>query len=466
MPPPLPPRDVQSRRQGYLSERSNALRFAARQEGAVAVPASARFDGSKYLSQLGQQFIDPNSSGDALTLNPSSSTQTADVKLFTETFKISADALGGANSSFEMRVSPKLKNTLSVTGSQFLPPINETYLDWTGPTKSIVDPWDDNQCLVGGINCNASLNAAVYGVIETDTIGDHYGWAINAGGALEPVRWTLVSSTTCHPEVQVYNGVNWTAVGDGQCLPFVPLVINWTSSAFTAFRVMIRYGVRVPVCSLSFEALGSGSQANPRVTVSSIENTDAIQVVDVERYRVTGLSVLCTFSGDELNDGGLIAAARVQPGYSSLGNAYRTITSITDHQYHGAMKFGCYAWWLPNSIAETEFEEPTNLKLPPTSLAVAGTFANASGELEVTISMIVEFYSPSQLFAKMTGFPITPKYGALLAELNRIPAACCNPSHRELFRAMMSKGKKFASDGVRYLVENPEVLAKVLSSFI
>jgi hypothetical protein len=257
---------------------------------------------------------------------------------------------------------------------------------------------------------------------------------------------------------------------------------NVTRSADGKFQVKVDQDIdglmfttngtqRAQVFLIPFTADAANVPEFPTYNQHNLFSLRSVELSQVSEYRITAMSILATYSGNEFNNGGVIAAARTRANFAiPVDDQYDALTRLQDHVYRGPAKMGAYAWWLPNSIEELDFRGPREV-IPTTDLRVAGVFADASGSLQVTVAMTVEFYSPSQIFEHIPASPMSDEYEAVLHMLDRIPAASCNPSHLDLIKkgiaAAMRVAKKTALKGVNmgvdYLINNPEVIAQGLS---
>lgn len=172
-------------------------------------------------------------------------------------------------------------------------------------------------------------------------------------------------------------------------------------------------------------------------------STQAVELSKVSKYRVVAMSALGSYSGNMFNDGGVMAAARTRAGWVPTLDYYQSLTQLQDHAYRGPLKDGCYVWWLPYDLKELEFRNP-KAELDGTALRFAGRFGDASGALSVTLTMVVEFYSPLQIFEHEVGPPRDDQFTYLFHELDALPAATCNPAH-----SLISQGKKAVAQAGR-----------------
>jgi hypothetical protein len=190
--------------------------------------------------------------------------------------------------------------------------------------------------------------------------------------------------------------------------------------------------------------------------------TDAVTLSQVATYRVTALSVLATFTGNQFNDGGVIAAARTRAGYFYPGQPYESLTRLTDHRYYGKAKEGAYAWWLPYSLQELNFKRPFTSQ-DETELRIAGIFDDTDGQLQITVSMVVEFYSPLQIFEHKPGPSLTDAFQAAYHAMDTFPAATCNPAHTKILKGILGKAADGARGAAKIMLSHPELLAALLA---
>lgn len=418
---------------------------------------------SKYLMHLAKQFLDPESVGDAV-LAPSEFPTTGDVKKFTRTIELKATSLGGAGSSFAMKLRPTFANTFLLSEGTGVPAAGPVVdLTWSGVIST--SQFDaGNHVLCGPLNCT-SLNGPV-GAIDTTTNGNELSWLIQKPAGAAPVTVSVICGNVYTFTFSYLSGGVWIPFLNGKNAIGIPLIFDGPLPAFDALRIETTSDSQGDSVTVNIEMHGNVSSSPASSSTFSLFNTDAVSLSRVERWRVTSLSLLCSYSGNEFNDGGVIAAARVQPGFSMLGNGYEVINRLPDHSYHGPLKHGSYSWWLPGAYEELDFAPVTSPRPEETSLVAAGVFSDATGSLEITMTAIVEFYSPLQIFSHNYGPAWTPETSSLLHDLNMIPAATCNPDHDDLFRQLVRKGEQVLRAGADYVVRNPEVIAKVLSAFL
>lgn len=186
--------------------------------------------------------------------------------------------------------------------------------------------------------------------------------------------------------------------------------------------------------------------------------TDAISLSKVHMYRCTAMSLLIQNVSNALQKGGPIAIARTQPGFQYRGGQlaeFGDLSALQDHSYRGSLELGGYAWWLPSDVEEMEFRSIHDRRVE-TQLRAAGVFADPLASLMITCVMTIEFYSPLQIFEHEIGPPLTDDFMAIYHLLNLVPAAMCNPEHKDTLSKVLGFGKKVGRKAFDWVVNNPE----------
>jgi hypothetical protein len=136
----------------------------------------------------------------------------------------------------------------------------------------------------------------------------------------------------------------------------------------------------------------------------------------VTEYRPVACSVLASYVGPTLTNGGNIAAACI-PGNAAVTNYFTNGSPTVAGQfqdwqalsrvpmsYNGEIKDGAYAWWSPEDFADTEFLRPgAALDHTYPNLVVSGvytpgsTVVGLSTIIRINIVSVYEFTTPSLL---------------------------------------------------------------------
>lgn len=433
-------------------------------KGQNRVSKKLPYEASKeYLCSLSEMLINPAECNE-IVRSPADFAMVGDVKCFTRTFQLKATDLVDT-SNFSFTVSPSIVNFFSLTaGAPFQPGV-----PFRGASDGLSPyPLGNNYYLGGTIDLWPILNPteAAQNTMSSQTYKGKIGFRVD-GGAGEAIEIALTSETPTQFTVWFHDDVTntWLNMGTIMSEPGMGFTIFTVGVGVVLDAISIQCGSTAGSVAANFR-FSSGIVIPQDVHQHSLYNSDAVLLGQVERYRVTALSVLATYSGDFLNNGGVIAAARTQPKYAFNDVPYTSLTKLQDHKYQGPMVDGAYVWWLPYSYEEMDYRTDTLAHSQATQLRVAGQFANANGALQITVSAVVEFYSPLQIFSHEPGPFSSDEYLELLHALDKIPAATCNPGHREVFSALWDKGLSLARSGVGYLIEHPEMIAKMAALFL
>jgi len=172
-----------------------------------------------------------------------------------------------------------------------------------------------------------------------------------------------------------------------------------------------------------FEINNVGSAGNVQtqmfLTRAVNDSLDAPQDYgDMKEYRPVGMSVLATYVGPTLTDGGNIAVAYV-PGntlatqFYSSGSVSQGLLqnwenlSLLPGSYNGKLKEGAYAWWAPESNVDVEMNYPSSWEArAPPAIIVSGAYApgtfSGTGYSQTIVRLevvtVYEFTTNSQLY--------------------------------------------------------------------
>jgi len=379
--------------------------------------------------------------------------------MFTRTLTIDSS---GSNSRFHVSARPALQNTLSIGRiAAIVVPVgaNVTNLHYNVTSDTITPVgWASFNILSGEATVFDSTGQN-HGEVETayDVANKlcYYPFSMNSGESVT----TFFQGYGTVFKVWLREGGAWVerasatlARGDNQATAVAGAACDG-----------IAIGLASPKGSGSFAFSFSVPPSADTSVCYDTFSTDAVTLGQVSQFRVTALSVLATFTGNQFNDGGVIAAARVRKGYAYNGLPYESLTQLTDHRYFGKAKEGAYTWWLPYSIDEMDFKEPADIPTE-TELRVAGIFDDADGQFQLTVSMVVEFYSPLQIFEHKIGPPITDDFERIYHALDSMDAATCNPSHSSIIKKALGKSANAAKGLAKTVASHPELLAALLAA--
>jgi hypothetical protein len=232
----------------------------------------------------------------------------------------------------------------------------------------------------------------------------------------------------------------------GQVLPFANLVATVTAPDYIdAFSVSVSHVSETKALDgdLIIKIVGASSPdasiikmpaySSMHFTVDSWADLDALTATSAER--VTALSCLLTYMGSSLQNGGVIAGARLATGITIQdapdGDIYSYLASLPTYSADFALKDGAYAWWAPDSVEEqffTPYNQPPMNTRNNTSLWFAANRDDISQTLRARVVMGIETITRARTYNARIG-PVNPNYALLLALAKTLPAVTENPLH-------------------------------------
>jgi hypothetical protein len=169
--------------------------------------------------------------------------------------------------------------------------------------------------------------------------------------------------------------------------------------------------------------------------------------------RPIALSLLTSYMGSTLENGGLIASARVPRGFSVFTAAsdtdyYTALASLTRSTFDGPLRTGSYVWWLPTEVQDKDFKhaEVNRRIYDETTLWVSTVRDDPTQTVRVRAVQVVEFLTSSPTYTVgISNFD--PDLPLLLRfMMTRLPAATENDLHDKL-KGFLKKGwKKLKSE--------------------
>jgi hypothetical protein len=389
---------------------------------------------------------------------PSISPFTGAVRTFTRTINLAST---GVNDEFAVVVKPNLDNNISFPTEAVLAAgwdgvydigsaaVSDESVTFSAYAKSIYSAG-------GTINVNTPTEQVVVNPVKDEAI-DLYYFPVAI-----PSNCDIYFKQDAYMGVGVRNALTkvWTEI-----IPVVTTAPStatlWNSAGVTYDGLCFYTTDNEKYNEVTLSDAGGGL-AYPTLAKNTFGtfSSQAVTLSKVSKYRVVSMSALATYSGNMFNDGGVMSAARTRAGWIPTEDYYQSLTQLQDHAYRGPLKDGCYVWWLPYDLKELEFRSP-NSDLDGTALRFAGRFGDDSGALSVTLTMVVEFYSPLQIFEHEVGPPRDDQFTYLFHELDALPAATCNPAH-----GFIAQGKKAtaqaARNAARPFVADPVGMSRIM----
>jgi len=377
----------------------------------------------------------------------------------------------GVGSHFAVILNPSLDNSLYVTGAVSQFPVN------VGEFTGVGNPpaWGSGPNVkTSAFSLQLSDLTGESGVVHTKQQGVNQAFRINnpTGGALD-VSVNMFNRGVNNTNCDVFVAINGGAYASPIITKVAPAAIGnqvITIAAGDYIYLGIAPSTNSYSISMSFQ---SGLEIDATNVVIPLVSQEWIPTSDLKKVRISAMSLLVSYTGSMLNNGGVIASARLQPNLGEIEtNLYAAVAKLPTDSYHGPLKDGAYTWWLPRDLEEIDFNRDAKAFRPEwatsTKLICAGIFSEADSSVEVTVNMQVEFYSPLQIFPKRV-FPLfDDSFGYLLRDMNLLPAACCNPSHWELLKKAASKGARITLSSIKaiqqFAAKNPEVVEAGLAA--
>jgi len=220
---------------------------------------------------------------------------------------------------------------------------------------------------------------------------------------------------------------------------------------------------------------------NVMITNSSTSNsTPYLGGGAIEEMRPVSMSVLCTYMGTTLNNGGQIAAAYVPSDfiqsnyYANAENQYGQAQNFETIQclegnYNGPLKDGCYAWWSPYTNVDLAFVDPNTLNSNPLpGIIVSGVFEPDANTTNLTFVMRLEVSTNYEFITKSTAFENTKCCGSqndidtAMTMVAEQPHCMPNGKHLEWLKRFMGKASNFYAKNKNWMAPLGVALASAI----
>jgi hypothetical protein len=232
-----------------------------------------------------------------------------------------------------------------------------------------------------------------------------------------------------------------------------------SANRFYAIKIAVKRSLKTYSISLT---------ANVPATVVGAHSMDLLRPATIEMskvttYRVAAMSILVTSLSPAINDGGAIAAARINdmlkqdPKYD-----YDKLTTL-EGAYNGELKQGAYVFWLPKDLEEMSPKEIRGVDATSTGLAVCGKFTQAGQQIRILYTIVVDFTSVSQTIEKLPFPAWTDNFDIFLQALASQQCAFSNSSHLKALKAIASALGRGAQRAGKWALGNPQQVARLAS---
>lgn len=197
--------------------------------------------------------------------------------------------------------------------------------------------------------------------------------------------------------------------------------------------------------------------------MTTLSTTVLNDVKELEMYRVTAIGMLGTYQGSDLANGGRLACGKVMRDWSpDVVQAIDAIAKLPNDSYEGALKNGFHMHWQPASLNDlnprTPQDGPDDAPLFKYCFALQADDPTQSFRLMVTVH--VEYYSTSPAYGPMHYSPPAQGLAVMLEYVARsVPVCTANDDH--LIKKILNRVKSAGKNGLRYVLEHPEMLAQL-----
>lgn len=200
--------------------------------------------------------------------------------------------------------------------------------------------------------------------------------------------------------------------------------------------------------------------------VNLFDIRDADTIVDsADQYFVLSQSLLITAEMSDLNNGGVLAIARV-PGRSVVGDDdnsadfntwYDWIASLPYNSYDGAVKHGGYSWYLPEDETGFFYRPIDYYEVKPLPYIVSEFTASDVSEaavVRIKVCTIVQFTTTASIYECRPSCHVSER-DFMHHILSIVQASYSNDGHKEHIKKLLAKVKPM----VTRLLKNPETYA-------
>lgn len=370
-------------------------------------------------------------------------------------------------SDFYAEVRPDLDKTLALTRGSALTATNDPWtIKQSGVTSLSARPCDAPAMrLSDNVSVNQSYGSAVY----------RYAFTSAAGGNVD---FEFTNAPTSEDNIKFYLDAYPGPVSSTLGFFLAPGRSTTMTLALPVGTtgVRIRYaGNSQPtgkafsfVCTVKPQA---GVLVGADVGMQDVFKVDTLADVSQMRYfKIVAQELLVSYMGSTLNNGGVVAAARVSGNWApqaSVGDAYDNISRIPYDSYDGRIESGAHVHYTPQSITDTE-PQYVGLSLPEPrrKLVVGGRLDDSTQSLRIRVVTVIEYFSDAQSYGEMGYGPPWADFDVYMAIMDAIiPAASSNDDHLKKIRRgvkrLLSKGAASAGSWALEQARNPANWAKL-----
>lgn len=319
------------------------------------------------------------------------------------------------------------------------------------PQYPTVQTLVDGSCYYGNVFPRA---AALTVTVNVTTVGPIAAGETTTIQAIQP-NGTVTSFTGVAGATLNRNSVsvvfNAGMLADCLCMPGIGLRLSAsTTTAQTVTGVSITYSV------------GAGGVACTRYEPVEFPETSTYGKL-WDEYRVNAASMLLTYRGNMLENGGSLGSLCYRGGQPFQYNGLNTYQGVTETpgSFDGPLTTGTYGFWAPLDERDMILREvPAVNRFDFPYMVCAGVVATPSqlNALRLRVVFHYEFVSAAQLWEYKIGGLDERVIAHANAVIANMPQTMENPLHLakigEMLKNVVRKGAQMLHDGVGWVVSN------------
>lgn len=372
-------------------------------------------------------------------------------------------------------VHPRLSNAIfSTAGSTFIQPLlpsgssagNFVYQDLglnedSAPVAYLTQPWffnSNHAALPVPVNVPAGTVNFLYPITWSSTDATALAQFTFTNIGLGDVGQLQMRMRWYAADYALLNTVTSAVQANGVC----QFVLNPSVATNLTFYISFEiYGALHPYsgrCLGQLREVGAPPFLNvvlgntySHCTVANLNGANLI-TGSSEEYVVLAQSLLCTHVGSTLQDGGVIATARV-PADTAVGEKseagsdsaaggnphYNWIASLANNRYEGKVKNGCYSFYVGDD-ERSYFYRPVQEQIDvlPYMVAAFSTTDDAVSVVRVKIITHIQFKSNSNVYAQLAS-PYMRDVAMLPHILSIICSSYSNDDHKKSLKDTLKR---------------------------
>lgn len=242
---------------------------------------------------------------------------------------------------------------------------------------------------------------------------------------------------------------------------FVSFTYNFVGSADAGRKLSAQASLLTPSGG-GLSTLTPSSRSYSLTTLTGVNKLRA--------YRIAGQSLLLTYTGSMINNGGEIAIARVSAAWTPDPgkSVYESLLLLPkSRRYAGKVAKGAHSFWVPESVEDFDPKlyglNYSELEKPSYKIVAAGTLDDATESIMLQLETIVEFQSDDPSYASVSYAPPWNSFDVAIHALANINPCGENPNHIKRIRKWASKELK---NLVKWAIDNPEFVSALTSAAV